>query len=137
MASITLVITSEGSTSAKAAESEPAEHLSEARFLDATGVLVGQSGGMKNTKSSKSWSGPLRVAPSRLETTVPRSKSVKAVMILGSYALLTSVPGGQTVRARCITRTRGNAIVVAVTAFPSPHLSGGARRNTFVEVRLV
>ena len=69
IASITLAVTSDGSTSTKAAESEPAEHLPEARFLDAMGVLVGQSGGMKNMKSSKSWSGPFRTAPSKLETT--------------------------------------------------------------------
>jgi hypothetical protein len=56
-------------TPAEAAAPEPAEHFLEARFLDATGVLVGQSGGMKNTKSSKSWFCTSRAARSKLETT--------------------------------------------------------------------
>jgi hypothetical protein len=46
-------LASEGLTPAEAAAPEPAEHFLEARFLDATGVLVGQSGGMKNTQVLK------------------------------------------------------------------------------------
>ena len=54
VASITLVVTIKGSPPAEVSAPEPAEYFPEARFLDATVVLVGQSGGMKNIKSSKS-----------------------------------------------------------------------------------
>ena len=52
--SIVLVVASGEPTLAGAAASEPAENFLEASFLDATGVLVGQSGGMENTRHSKS-----------------------------------------------------------------------------------
>jgi hypothetical protein len=53
VAPITLVIANEGSTIAKAAAPEPTEGFQESRSLDATGVLVGQSGSAKNMKSLK------------------------------------------------------------------------------------
>jgi hypothetical protein len=78
------------------AHGEPAEHFLEARFLDATGVLVGQSGDMKNTKSSKSWPCPSRAARPRLETTkIEVNESDESPE---SYAL-TRVSGEETVRA--------------------------------------
>ena len=61
-------VAKKGSTPTEAAAPEPTEHFLEARFIDATGVLVGQSGGMKNTKSSKSCSCHSRAACPKLET---------------------------------------------------------------------
>ena len=96
-----------GSTPAKAAAPESAEYLLEARFLDATGVLVGQSDGM-NAKSS------FITAHPKLETTkIGVSESVDDPESYG----LTSVSREETVRARIITRTQGNAIVIGVVAF--------------------
>jgi hypothetical protein len=76
------------STPAKATTPKPAEHFLEARFLDATGVfkLVGQSGGIKNMKSSKSCSCPSRAAHPKLEGT-KIEVSEGAAMILESYML--------------------------------------------------
>src|ERR1700733_10755474 len=87
-----------GSTPAEAATPEPAKSFLEARFSDATGVLVGQSGGMKNTKPSKSWSCPSRAARPKLETTnIDVSQSGDDPE---SYAL-TRVSTEGVVRARC------------------------------------
>src|SRR6266852_791307 len=120
-----------GSAPAEAA-AEPAKPFLEARFSGATGVLVGQSGGMKNSKYLKSWSSHSRATRPKIETTnIDVSESGDDPE---SY-VLTRVSREGTVRAQCIMRTRGNAIVVRAAAFL--YLSRGTRRIIFVERRFV